>query len=583
MKKIILKYIFKYKKFILLNIIAILFISCGEIIIPYIIGEYVIKNTEYIKQNFFQVIILLFFLVIIAIIGHLIINFCTAKISSLIFRDLSVDVFSKIQSFSITDIQRLGISVLMNRSTMNIYQIMSFISTFYRAAIVSPIMLILSLILISFISMKLTYSIFVTIPFFIFMLFFIVKKNYKLSLLQQKESEKMNVIIRENIIGIKVIKSLNQEKYEEKKFQKINSKYSDLIINFFLSMISIEPLFYLLLNISIIFTTGLGAILIKENSLNPLGLKIGDLYNCINLQYHILFSILNFLLLFMMFPKTLVASNNIEKLMNISSYEKNSSFNSEKIEKLNKIKLIEFKNVNFGFPNSQKLILENINFKAKSSDLIAIVGSTGSGKTTLVNLIPRLIEPTKGSIEINGINIINLNIKELRDKIGFVSQKNILFKGTIYSNLLFGKKNAEEKKMFEKAKIAQLYDFIKNKKNQLQEFVSELGTNFSGGQKQRISLTRAFLKEPDIYIFDDSFSALDYKTDLAIRQTFLNNNKDSIVIMIAQRVSSILKADKIIVLSDGKIVSIGKHEELIKKCKVYQDIAFSQKIKEVLK
>ncbi|WBL31479.1 ABC transporter ATP-binding protein [Candidatus Phytoplasma sacchari] len=574
--KIIFKYIFKYKIFFLLNIISVLFICCGEILITFLISKCLIDDINYMKENLTKIILILTILVILAFIGHFIVVFCSSKLSSLVFRDLSSEIFGKIQNFSITEIQNIGVSKLMNRTTNNIYQIMSFISTFYKSAIISPIILIISLFSIYFTSFKLAYSILITIPFFISMLFFLVKKNYKLSIKQQTESEKINNIIRENILGIKVIKSLNQEKYEEQKFEKINSKYSNLIIKFFLSMVSIEPLFYLLLNISIIITMGIGSIIIKETA----SLKIGSLYHCINLQYHVLFSILNFLLLFMMFPKTLVCVKNMEQLLNIKTENENNSF---KIQKIDKIRKLEFKNIDFKYPDSEKKILENINFEVKNSELIAIVGATGSGKTTLINLIPGLIEPTNGSIKINEIDIKNFNKKELRKKIGFVSQKNILFKGTIFSNLLFGKENATEKEMLEKAKLAQAYEFIKDKKNQLNENVSELGMNLSGGQKQRLSLTRTFLKEPDIYIFDDSFSALDYKTDLAIRKEFFNKIKDSIIIIIAQRISSILKADKIIVLENGKIINIGRHEELIQKCKIYQDIAFSQKIKEVLK
>nr|AJO70176.1 multi-drug ABC transporter [Candidatus Phytoplasma oryzae] len=573
--KIIWKYILKYKIFFLLNIISVLFICCGEILITFVISKCLIDDINYMKENLTKIILILTILVILAFIGHFIVVFCSSKLSSLVFRDLSSEIFGKIQNFSITEIQNIGVSKLMNRTTNNIYQIMSFISTFYKSAIISPIILIISLFSIYFTSFKLAYSILITIPFFISMLFFLVKKNYKLSIKQQTESEKINNIIRENILGIKVIKSLNQEKYEEQKFEKINSKYSNLIIKFFPSMVSIEPLFYLLLNISIIITMGIGSIIIKETE----SLKIGSLYHCINLQYHVLFSILNFLLFFMMFPKLWF----VKKYGTIIKYKNRNENNSFKIQKIDKIRKLEFKNIDFKYPDSEKKILENINFEVKNSELIAIVGATGSGKTTLINLIPGLIEPTNGSIKINEIDIKNFNKKELRKKIGFVSQKNILFKGTIFSNLLFGKENATEKEMLEKAKLAQAYEFIKDKKNQLNEKVSELGMNLSGGQKQRLAIARALVNKPDIYIFDDSFSALDYKTDLAIRKEFFNKIKDSIIIIIAHRISSILKADKIIVLENGKIINIGRHEELIQKCKIYQDIAFSQKIKEVLK
>lgn len=218
--KIIFKYILKYKIFFLLNFISIILISCGEIIIPYIIGKYVINNVDYMKEHFIKMILILCFLVILAFTGHLIINFCSAKISSLIFKDLSTLIFSKIQNFSITEIKNIGVSKLMNRTTTNIYQIMSFVSNFYKSAIISPIMLIISLFCIYLISFKLAYTIFITIPFFIFMLFFLVKKNYNLSMKQQQKAEEINSIIRQNILGIKVIKSLNQEKYEKKNLKK---------------------------------------------------------------------------------------------------------------------------------------------------------------------------------------------------------------------------------------------------------------------------------------------------------------------------------------------------------------------------
>ncbi|MDV3173915.1 MAG: ABC transporter ATP-binding protein, partial [Candidatus Phytoplasma stylosanthis] len=238
--------------------------------------------------------------------------------------------------------------------------------------------------------------------------------------------------------------------------------------------------------------------------------------------------------------------------------------------------------VSFRYYNSVASVLKNISFKINESEIIAFVGKTGSGKTTLIDLIPRLIDPVEGKIEINGMDIKNYDLKSLRDKIGFVSQKNILFKGTILSNLLFGKKDAQEDEILNQLKISQSYEFIQNKEKKLKEPVSELGSNLSGGQKQRLSITRTFLKQPDVYVFDDSFSALDYETDLAIRKSFFEDKKKAIVIIVAQRLTSILQADQIIVLDKGEIVNIGKHKELIKKCSVYRSIAISQNIEEVI-
>jgi ATP-binding cassette subfamily B multidrug efflux pump len=574
--KLVFRYIFKYKKIILFNILSVFLIAFGEIGIPLLIGKYVIDGNLHGKE-FTNIILILIFLVISGILGNLIINFCSSKVSSLVFNNLSRDVFKKIQTLSVEDTQSLGVSKLMNRSTSDVDQIINFISTFYRAAIVSPIMLIISLVSICSISVKLSTSIIFSVPIFIIILSFVMAKNYRLSKEQQKKLEYINSNVRENITGVKIIKTLNRSEYEEKKFEKMNSNYKNVIIKLFNSMLLIEPFFYLLLNISILITAFYGAYLLKIDG-QP-GLKIGDLYNSLNLQYHILFSILNFLFLFMMFPKTIVSSKKIEFLL---AKEPSIQNNPHQIELLEKITNLEFKNVSFNFPNSSFSILDNINFKAKTSELIAVVGSTGSGKSTLINLIPRLMDPTSGSIKINNIDIKNYDVAILRNKIGFVSQKNILFKGTIQSNLSFGQENADEQEMLEKAKMAKSYDFINSKEKQLNEFVSELGSNFSGGQKQRLSITRTFLKKPDIYIFDDSFSALDYQTDLAIRQNFVYFRKDSIIIIVAQRLTSVLNADKIIVLEQGKVVDIGTHKELIKRCEIYKNIAISQKIKEVL-
>ncbi|MDV3153626.1 MAG: ABC transporter ATP-binding protein [Candidatus Phytoplasma australasiaticum] len=575
--KLIFKYIMRYKMILFLNVVAVLFIASGEIGIPLIIGRYVIDNPVS-SQNFLFITCALLLLVLCAIIGNLIINFCSAKTASLVFKDLNTDIFEKIQTFSIIEMKKLGVPLLMNCSITCVGQIVNFMASLYRALIVAPIMLIISLILINRIYMVFSYIVLAIIPFLVIIFVFIIFKNYFLSTQKQKVLEQINSKLRENLTGIKVIKTLNTENYECSKFNAINSQYAFLNINLFNSIFSMEPLFYLLLNISIIFTTGFGAYILKLGM--PADFHLGGLYNCINLQYHILYSILNFLLLFTMFPKALVSLRKIEHLLNTKSEIKNNLQYNFDLPK--PIVSLEFKNVDFRYDQNDKLILSDINFKVHSSELIALVGSTGSGKSTLINLIPRLIDPTKGCLLINGVDIKLYNLTSLRDKIGVVSQKNILFKGTILSNLVFGKSNADSEEILEFAKIAQSYDFINKTKGKLQEPVSELGSNFSGGQKQRLAITKVLLKKPDIYIFDDSFSALDYQTDLTIRQNLSYLRKDSIIIIVAQRLSSILNADKIIVLDDGKIIDIGKHEELMHRCQIYKNIAFSQKIKEVL-
>ncbi|KND62605.1 ABC transporter ATP-binding protein [Candidatus Phytoplasma phoenicium] len=575
--KLIFKYIFKYKKFILLKILSIFLVAGGEIIIPFYIGKRLFDRKSSYDTTLFPLVWWLLLIVILAICGNLIINFCTAKLSSLVFRDLSIDIFKKVQTLSIIDMQTLGVSNVMNQTTFSVHQIINFMTTFYRAVIISPIMLIISLSLMYYISPTLSYNIFILVPFFVLILFFVMRKNYLLSLAQHQQLEKMNNKIRENVIGTKVIRSLNQIQFEKKQFDDINFHYRNLIVKLFLSVLSIEPFFYFLLNTSILFTIGFSVHLMMTKEFL---LDLSKLYNFINLQYHLLFSILNFLLLFTMFPKTLVFMDKIEKLL-----QKKPSLQNHPMSKrplLGKINNLAFKNVSFTYNSPKTPIIQNINFQVRSGEVVALVGSTGAGKTTFINLIPRLIDPTQGVIEMNGIDIKNYDLFLLRDKISFVSQKNILFKGTIFSNLLFGDKNAKETQMWEKARLSQSYDFIQNKNNQLQEPVSELGANLSGGQKQRLSITRAFLKEPDIYIFDDSFSALDYQTDFAIRKSFFEFKKDVIVFIVAQRITSILNADQIIVLDQGKIVAKGRHQQLLESCEIYQKIVAAQQVSKEL-
>ncbi|QTX03292.1 ABC-type multidrug/protein/lipid transport system ATP-binding and permease protein [Candidatus Phytoplasma luffae] len=543
-------------------------IISSELLMPRIVGDCLIGK-ENSSQN--KIIISLIFVVLCIIAGDLLLNFCISKLSSSIFKDLSTDLFKKINTFSISEVENLGVSTIVSRSTYSINQIINFVVTFYKVALCTPIILLVCCLIMWRIHPTLTYGLFCIIVCFIIILIFIIKKNFSLSLRIHQKLEKLNYKIRSDVTGVKIIRSLNKEKIEEKKFEQINSNFTNLVIKLFRSISSIEPFFYILLNISLIATIFLSSDLIYSKKVNIKELYIVTSYNVLVLSY-----ILSFLLLFMMFPKTLTAVSKIQFLFNIQPSIKN---NLDKMEKLEKITTLEFQNVYFRHHSNEEFILKNINFTAKESEKIAFVGKTGSGKTTLMNLIPRLIDPSKGVVKINNIDIKNYDLKLLRNKIGFVSQKNILFKGTILSNLLFGKENASQENILDKSKMSQSYEMIQNKMYQLEEPVSELGSNLSGGQKQRLSITRAFLKEPDIYIFDDSFSALDYATDLAIRRSLFEQNTKSITIIVAQRLSSILTVDKIIVLDKGEIVNIGTHQELMEKCSIYKDIAFSQNIK----
>ncbi|GLH60878.1 ABC transporter ATP-binding protein [Paulownia witches'-broom phytoplasma] len=573
--KIIWKYLFKYKMLLLLNLIAVLFVCCSELGIPFIIGKFII---DYNKNQIdpFALLGLLALCACCGFIGNLILNYCASKVSSLLFQDLSVDIFKKVQTFSPTEMKQLGISSILNYTTLDVFQVMNFISVFFRTAVVSPIMLVVSVVAIFYVASFLLLGILFVAPFLVLTLFIILKKSYILSKQQQKKLDELNVITRENLIGIKSIRAFRQSQYETSRFSKVNHKYSFFSIKLFNFMVSIDPIFYLFLNCSILINVGVGVYYLTQS--HP-DFTTGKLLSCIDYQFHVLFAILDFLLLFMMFPKTLVSVRRIENVLNITPKIKNVC---KPLKPQMPFQILSFENVTFTYPDATQPMLEKINFSMKQGQIVAFVGATGSGKSTLIGLIPRLYDVCEGAIKINDIDIKEYDLNYLRNKISFISQKNVLFKGTIRSNLAFGKQNPQENQMTEALQLAQAYQIVQNKNHKFNEIVSELGTNFSGGQKQRLSMARGFLKKPDIYIFDDSFSALDYKTEYEIRKAFFEMKDQALVLIVAQRLTSVINADKIIVLEEGKMKAIGTHQELMKNCLLYQEIAKSQNLEVVV-
>ena len=572
--KLILKYLFKYKKLLIINILAVFLVASAELGIPFIVANIIDKGIA--KQDMNIIYTFLGFLVMVAIlgaIGNVVLNYCSSRTSSYILRDLRNELFSKIQTFSPAEMQEFGVSSIISRTSTDVFQILNFVSTFYRSAILAPIMLILSIILIVIRAPQLSIGLFIVVPIIIIILIFVVKITDKLSERQQKQLDKLNLVTRENLTGVRVIRAFRKSKYEEQRFLDVNNDYTNTSIKLFRIMVSIEPVFYFLLNSSILILMFFGAKYIQIEKIS-----LGQLVEFLDYQFHVMFSILTFALLFMMFPRTMVSARRIMQVLEKEPKIKNPD---HPITDQRPFEEITFNNVSFQYPDASEAILKDISFTAKKGEVIALVGSTGSGKSTIINLIPRLYDATSGSVQINGEDITKYDLKLLRSKIGFIAQKALLFKGTIESNLRFGDDKATENDFLEAAKIAQALEFINQKPNKLKEPVSELGTNLSGGQKQRLSIARAIVKKPDIYVFDDSFSALDYQTDLELRKALAESIKESIVFIVAQRLSSITQADKIIVMHQGEVVDIGKHDELLKRSQIYKEIAISQNLMEV--
>ena len=335
-----------------------------------------------------------------------------------------------------------------------------------------------------------------------------------------------------------------------------------------------QPLFFFLLNIAIIVIFWISSKMINVGTL-----QVGQLVAFIEYLFHAMFSIMLFSMVFVMYPKAQVSANRIMEVLNTEPIIKSPKNGIKDTENKG---TIEFENVFFTYPNGEEPVIKDVSFSGKKGEVIAFIGSTGSGKSTLINLIPRFYDVTKGSIKIDGVDVRDYDLKYLREKIGFIPQKTLLFTGSIANNIKFGKKDAEYKEVEDSAKIAQAYEFISNKPNKFDELITEGGSNVSGGQKQRLSIARAIVRKPDIYIFDDSFSALDFKTDAILRKELRSETKDAIVLIVAQRIGSIMDADKIIVLNEGEVVGIGTHKELIKNCSIYHEIATSQLTEEEL-
>ena len=391
----------------------------------------------------------------------------------------------------------------------------------------------------------------------------------------QKLVDKVNLVSREMLTGMLVIRAFGTEKHEEKRFDKANTDLmkTNIFVNRTMSMMM--PAMTLIMNIITILIVWNGAHRVDSGNM-----QVGDMMAFIQYTMQIIMAFLMISMVSMILPRAIVSMERIDEVISkdISIKDKKDAKEFDK----NKKGIIEFKNVSFRYPNAQEDVLKNITFTAKPGQTTAFIGSTGSGKSTLINLVPRFYDVTEGQILVDGVDIKNVSQHNLRDKIGYVPQKGVLFSGDINSNLRYGNQGATDEEVKKAAQIAQALEFIETKPKKFKSEISQGGTNVSGGQKQRLSIARAIAKKPEIYIFDDSFSALDLKTDAALRKSLKDETGDATVLLVAQRISTILNADQIIVLDEGNIVGIGKHEQLLKSCEVYKEIAQSQLSKEEL-
>lgn len=496
----------------------------------------------------------------------------SAMVSAKFASRLRAQMFRKVNSFSEEEINKFSTASLITRSTNDVTQVQNTMQMALKMMILSPTMAIFSIVKVVDSSIELTWvtagCVLIMFALFGAMFALIVPAFGKL----QKKTDRINLVARENLTGLRVIRAYNTESVEEAKFDEVNKDLSGL--NYYTGKVSslMNPLMNLVFNGLTLTIYWLGAHLINSGSL-----VYTDLVEFTQYGMHILMSFMLLAAVIIMLPRGIVSAKRINEVLKTETKIKDGSFdgNTEVKGKL------EFRNVSFRYPDAEMNVLEDINFTVNKGETIAFIGSTGSGKSTLVNLIPRFFDTTFGEVLIDGVNVKEYSKKALNKKIGFVPQKGVLFSGTVEENIKYGADDISEEKVKECLKIAQA-NFVQKLDGGLKYEIAQGGTNVSGGQRQRLCIARAIALDPEIYVFDDSFSALDYKTDKALRKALAKHTKDATKVIVAQRVGTIMDADKIVVLDSGRVVGVGTHKELLENCEIYKEIALSQLSKEEL-
>lgn len=500
-------------------------------------------------------------------------SYYSAKSAMGLGRDLRRKVFNHVEGFSLQEFNEVGTSSLITRTTNDITQIQQAVIMMLRMVISAPIMLAGGIIMAVSKDAKLSLILIVTMPVLIGSILLIFYKGMPLFQLVQKKLDRLNLILRENLTGIRVIRAFNREKQEKARLKQANKELTDISIKVNKIMAFMMPIMMLVMNLTVIAIIWFGGIRIDNGAM-----QVGDLMAFIQYVMQIMFALIMASMMFVMIPRAAVSAKRINEVLAMQP----SFFNSGTEQADREKGTLEFDHVFFSYPGAEEPALSDITFKTGRGEITAIIGGTGSGKSTLVQLIPRFYEVTSGTIRLNGIDIRHASQEEIRSKIGYVPQKAVLFTGTIADNIRFGKQDAEQAEIERAAQIAQAEDFINKMKDGYQSEIEQGGSNISGGQKQRLAIARALVRKPDIYIFDDSFSALDYKTDAKLRAALKEETKDAAVIIVAQRVSTVMDADRIIVLDNGHMVGMGTHQELLASNEVYREIVASQLSEEEL-
>ena len=615
--KLIFHYMKSYKRYLFLNFLGVCSFALAELGIPTLIAR-MINNGIMTGDRGYILYMggILLTVATVGALGSILLGWCGSKISTAVTRDIRNDVFRKVQSFSPSEMNRFGVSSLIVRTGNDAFQIQMFVNVLLRTAMLTPMMILFSFSLTFMTSVPLSLVILATLPIILLGVLGVTRAAKPLSVKQQERLDELNRISKENLMGVRVIRSFNNDAYEQARFSEANQAYAGYSKRVFRLMMLTQPIFFFLMNLAILVIFWLAGSMIQRGSF-----QVGDLVAFQDYVFHAMFSTMLFCTVLVMYPKAAVSARRIEEVLNTESsvadresladgvgsadragsadqaaptdragsaslqssaaQSAGPSTGASPLSQASPASLV-FDHVTFAYPDGEEAVLHDISFEARAGETVAVIGSTGSGKSTLISLIPRFYDVSAGRILLGGRDLKDYPLKEFRSRIGFIPQKANLFTGSIRKNLAFARPDASDGELLEALKTAQGYDFVMEQKGGLDAPITEGGSNFSGGQKQRLCIARALVGKPQIYVFDDSFSALDFATDARLRAALKPVTKDAVTLIVAQRVSTIMDADRILVLDNGEMAGLGTHRELLRTCPVYYEIAASQLTEEEL-
>ncbi|HOK35057.1 MAG TPA: ABC transporter ATP-binding protein [Candidatus Pacearchaeota archaeon] len=565
----ILKYLSPYIWPLILMAVFIYFQASATLALPdfmaKIINQGILgKNTKVILQNGL-------IMILIAIGGGLAtvgVNYLSSRIGAGFAKNLRDAVFTKVENFSLVEFNKFSTASLITRTTNDVQQIQMVLTMLFRLAIMAPLIGVLATLKAYQLAPSMTWIMGAAVVALIAIITLLFKMVIPKFAWLQKLIDKLNLVTREILTGLRVIKAFNKEKHEEEKFNKVNEDLTrlNLFVNRLLMLL--QPAMMLIMNFMMIAIVWLGAHQIELGNL-----QVGNMLAFMQYSIQAVSAFLMISVIFIAIPRASVSVDRIEEVLETDVQIKDPI---KPVKAPRRGGKVEFKNVTFAYPGAAEPVLHNISFVALPSQTTAFIGSTGSGKSTILNLIPRFYDVTEGQVLVDDVDVRDMKQKDLRARIGYVSQKAMLFSGTVKENIAYGNPNATEEEIFRAAATAQALEFIKELDQKFDSSIAQAGTNFSGGQRQRLAIARALAKNPELYLFDDSFSALDFKTDTALRKALKRETQGKTVIIVTQRIATIMDADKIIVIDSGKIVGQGTHKELLHTCEVYKEIAASQ-------